>query len=134
MELCEEKSGRRRWATLSQDGQPEDPELLARRLTYQGFGNALAMAFEMVMTPLLFGLGGYGLDRWLGMSPLFTLALSLLAIVGMSAKMWYAYEAKMQAHDAAGPWAPTPTPSATASASAPTVTPSAAEVPSERAG
>ena len=86
------------------DGE-SSPNFLARQQTYKGFGDALAMAFEMVMTPFLFGLGGWALDRWLGTSPVFTLILSVLAIVGMSAKMWYAYEARMQAHDAEGPWA-----------------------------
>ncbi len=82
--------------------------LLARQQTYSGFGDALAQAFEMVVTPLLFGVGGYFLDRWLGTSPLFTIILSLLGIVGMSAKMWYAYDARMRAHEATAPWAIVP--------------------------
>ncbi|MGI9021944.1 MAG: AtpZ/AtpI family protein [Acidimicrobiales bacterium] len=82
--------------------------LLARQQTYSGFGDALAQAFEMVVTPLLFGVGGYFLDRWLGTSPLFTIILSLLGIVGMSAKMWYAYDARMRAHEATAPWATAP--------------------------
>jgi len=93
---------------LPPDGETPSPELLARQQTYRGFGDALAMAFEMVMTPLLFGLGGYGLDRWLGTSPVFTVVLSLLAIIGMSARMWYGYDARMRVHEAAGPWARTP--------------------------
>ncbi len=90
------------------DGEKLSSELLARQQTYRGFGDALSMAFELVMTPLLFGLGGYGLDRWLGTSPLFTVVLSVLAIIGMSARMWYGYDARMRVHEAAGPWA-TPT-------------------------
>ncbi|MGI8776753.1 MAG: AtpZ/AtpI family protein [Acidimicrobiales bacterium] len=89
------------------EGEHLSPLLMARQATYRGFGDALAMAFEMVMTPLLFGLGGYGLDRWLATSPVFTVVLSLLAIIGMSARMWYGYDARMRAHEAAGPWAKT---------------------------
>lgn len=96
------------------DGEPS-AEFLARQQTYNGFGDALAMAFEMVVTPLLFGLGGYGLDRWLGTTPVFTLILSILGIVGMSAKMWYAYDARMREHEATGPWA-TVAPKATTAA------------------
>jgi len=104
------------------DGEPS-AEFVARQETYKGFGDALAMAFEMVMTPLLFGLGGYALDRWLGTSPVFTLILSVLGIIGMSAKMWYGYEARMQAHDAAAPWA---------KSSGPAVTPHPSTTPQKR--
>jgi len=108
LELREQNSGRRGQYLAPPGGEHLSPDLLARQQTYRGFGDALAMAFEMVMTPLLFGLGGYGLDRWLGTSPVFTVILSLLAIIGMSARMWYGYDARMRVHEAAGPWAKTP--------------------------
>lgn len=107
MEFRENTSGRREQSAGPSNGGRLSTELLARQETYRGFGDALAMAFEIAVTPLLFGLGGYFLDRWLGTSPLFTVVLSLLAIIGMSAKLWYGYEARMQVHDAAGPWAKT---------------------------
>ena len=43
---------------------------------------ALARGIELVVTPLLFGLGGWFLDRWLGTWPLFTLILFVVAVVG----------------------------------------------------
>jgi len=113
LELREQNSGRRDHLVVRPDGEKLSTELLARQQTYRGFGDALSMAFELVMTPLLFGLGGYGLDRWLGTSPLFTVVLSVLAIVGMSARMWYGYDARMRVHEAAGPWAATTTAAAT---------------------
>ena len=79
-------------------------ELLARRQTWNGFGNALSRAIELVATPVLFALAGWYLDRWLGTRPVFTLSLFLLAIVGMAARMYYAYVAEMQAHEEAAPW------------------------------
>lgn len=80
-------------------------ELVARQETFSGFGNGLALAFELAMVPFLFGLGGWALDRWLDTSPIFLILLALLAIVGLFARTWYDYEQRMKVHDAAGPWA-----------------------------
>jgi F0F1-type ATP synthase assembly protein I len=107
LELREHNSGRRGQRLAPPDGEASSAALLARQQTYRGFGDALAMAFELVMTPMLFGLGGYGLDRWLGTSPVFTIVLSLLGIIGISVRMYYDYDARMRVHDAAGPWART---------------------------
>ena len=79
-------------------------ELRDQRQTWSGFGNALSRAIELVVTPVLFGLGGWYLDRWLGTRPVFTLSLFMLAIVGMAARMYDAYVAEMQAHEEAAPW------------------------------
>ncbi len=106
MELREQNPGRRDQDLVPPEGEPS-PEFLARQQTYNGFGDALAMAFEMVVTPLVFGLGGYGLDRWLGTAPVFMVILGLVGIIGMSAKMWYSYDARMRLHEASGPWART---------------------------
>jgi hypothetical protein len=47
-------------------------ELQERREVESGFGDGLAKAFELVLTPAIFGLLGFGLDRWLGLTPLLT--------------------------------------------------------------
>jgi hypothetical protein len=87
------------------DGQELDgTDLLDRRQTWSGFGNALSRAVELVVTPLLFGLGGFGLDHWLGTGPGFTLALFLFAVVGVAARLYYGYVAEMEAHDRDAPW------------------------------
>jgi F0F1-type ATP synthase assembly protein I len=78
--------------------------LRERRELYNGFGNALSRAFELVVTPLLFGFAGHLLDGALGTGPLFTVVLVTLCLVGMSARFWYAYDAEMRAHDRAAPW------------------------------
>ena len=75
------------------------------RQTWKGFDDAFARGIELVATPLLFGLGGWYLDRWAGTRPLFTLLLFVVAIVGMATRMYYAYAAAMQEHDRAGAWA-----------------------------
>ena len=75
---------------------------------YNGFGNTLARAFELVVTPTLFGLIGYGIDRMLGTVPVFSVILAVFCVIGMSVKMYYGYIVAMEAHEAAGPWARKP--------------------------
>jgi F0F1-type ATP synthase assembly protein I len=79
-------------------------DLKARQDLNQGFGNALGLAVEMVGTPMLFGLLGWVLDRWIGTGALFTIVLFLFGVVGMALKTYYAYVEKMKQHDAAAPW------------------------------
>jgi hypothetical protein len=78
--------------------------LREKRELYNGFGNALSRAFELVVTPLIFGLGGHFLDGALGTGPAFTIALVVLCLAGLFARFWYAYDAEMRAHDRAAPW------------------------------
>jgi F0F1-type ATP synthase assembly protein I len=80
-------------------------DLKARQDLNQGFGNALGLAVEMVGTPMIFGLLGWLLDRWLGTSPVFALVLFLFGIVGMAVKTYYAYAEKMKREEAGTPWA-----------------------------
>ena len=86
------------------EGQLRRVDLRERRETYNGFGNALSRAVEMVVTPLIFAGVGRLLDGWLGVGPLFTVFLFAFALVGMFLRMWYAYDAAMRAHEAAAPW------------------------------
>lgn len=74
--------------------------LRAKRELNQGFGDALATAFEFAATTALFAGLGYLLDRWLGLFPLFTLVLLTFAVVGQFVRLWYAYDAKMRRHEA----------------------------------
>jgi hypothetical protein len=82
-------------------------ELVARQETYKGFGDTLAVSVELAVSPVIFGLVGYGLDRWLGIVPVLTIVLVLLCIAGLSVRMWFDYDARMKVHEAAGPWART---------------------------
>jgi len=66
-------------------------------------GNAVADGFakavEFVGTPMIFGVGGYFLDRWLGTSPIFTAILffwALTVTVGMAIRD---YNARMRAEE-----------------------------------
>lgn len=66
---------------------------------WNGFGRTFSRAFELVLTPVLFGLGGAGLDRVLGTSPVFMILLGLLAVIGLAARAYYAYAVEMHVHE-----------------------------------
>jgi hypothetical protein len=72
---------------------------------YQGYGDGMSRAFEFALTPAIFSGLGYVFDRWLGIVPVLSIVFFLLAVVGMFAKTWYTYEARMRIEDAAAPWA-----------------------------
>ncbi len=75
-----------------------------RGALYSGFGEALSRAFEMALTPAIFGGLGYLVDRALGTSPVVAVALFLFAVLGSFARMWYGYDARMKAIESSGPW------------------------------
>ena len=79
-------------------------ELHERRDMYNGFGDGLARAFELAVTPVVIGAIGYGLDHWLGLTPLFTLVLFLFGVAGTSYMAWFRYEAEMRRVEADKPW------------------------------
>ena len=72
---------------------------------YRGFGDGFTRAFEMALTPAVFGAFGYLLDRWIGILPVLTIVLFLTAVGGQFVKMYYTYDARMKTPEAAGPWA-----------------------------
>lgn len=72
---------------------------------YNGAGEGMARAFELALTPAIIGGFGYLLDRWLGLLPVLTIVFFLVAMVGLVARLWYAYDAEMKLHESAGPWA-----------------------------
>jgi F0F1-type ATP synthase assembly protein I len=55
---------------------------------------------EMALTVALFVAAGYGLDRWLGTLPWFTIGMTVLAAIGFFAKFKYQYDAAMEQHEA----------------------------------
>ena len=63
----------------------------------KGSANALAQAFEIVATPLLFALLGLWLDGRFGTGPVFTIVFGLLGVVGSRVRTYYWYQAQMDA-------------------------------------
>lgn len=71
-----------------------------RRETCNGANDALARAMEIAVTPIIFGFVGFRLDLWLGTRPAFTVVLSTFCLGYLFWKMYVAYSAEMQAHEA----------------------------------
>jgi F0F1-type ATP synthase assembly protein I len=67
---------------------------------YEGFGNALGTAFELAAVPVLFALAGLWLDSRFGTRPLIMLVLTVLSLIGLGARSYYTYKAKMEAEEA----------------------------------
>jgi F0F1-type ATP synthase assembly protein I len=75
-------------------------DLEERRALNNGFGDSLAKAVELVLTPAIFGFLGHLLDRRLGTSPLFLLLFALFTFGYLCWRSWGSYEARMQEHEA----------------------------------
>jgi len=73
---------------------------------YNGAGEGMSRAFELALTPAIIGGFGFLLDRWLGLVPVFTILFFLVAMAGLMARMYYAYDTKMKDHESASAWAP----------------------------
>jgi F0F1-type ATP synthase assembly protein I len=73
---------------------------LLRTQTRVNNEDALGVAIEFVVILGLFFLGGWALDRALGTIPLFMIAFSVLAGIGLFAKSKYRYDEKMDALEA----------------------------------
>lgn len=72
----------------------------ARREINRGAGDALTTACELAVTPVLLALIGWGLDIWLGTSPLFLLVLFLFTVCYEIWKHFTVYEARMREQQA----------------------------------
>ena len=79
-------------------------DLRDRQATWNGFGNALSQAFEIVATPVLFGLFGWFLDGRFGTGHVLAITLFLLAVVGVAARSYYAYKAAIEREEEGKPW------------------------------
>jgi F0F1-type ATP synthase assembly protein I len=61
--------------------------------------------YELVFSPLLLALIGYGLDRWLGTLPVLTIVFAVVGLIGAVVKIYCTYRLEMEQHEASGPWA-----------------------------
>jgi len=63
-------------------------------------------SFELVVSPILLGLLGWWLDRSvLDTTPVLTIILSMLGLVGAVIKIYFGYTARMAAHAQESVWA-----------------------------
>ena len=68
-------------------------------------GNESARGIELAITPVVFGGIGWLVDGWVGTGPWLAIGFAAFALVGTIAKMWFAYDAEMRAHETNGRWA-----------------------------
>ncbi|HEX7133656.1 MAG TPA: AtpZ/AtpI family protein [Iamia sp.] len=74
-------------------------DLRARQDLNNGFSNAFVRGFELVVTPILFGLLGWLVDRALGTSPVFALGAFAFGVIGTAVKLKLGYDREMAVHD-----------------------------------
>ena len=67
--------------------------------------NRSAGGYELVLSPLILALIGFGIDKLFGTVPVFTVLFAVLGLVGVVVKLYIDYRTEMEQHDAAGPWA-----------------------------
>lgn len=75
-----------------------------KRDLYNGFGDTLARAIEFVAAPVLFAFVGSVLDRRFDLTPVLTVALLVIALVGVFVRTWYGYVEAMKTEEAKAPW------------------------------
>lgn len=80
-------------------------DLDEKRDLNRGFGDGMSRAFEIAVTPIVFGALGYGIDTLADTTPAFTIALAVFAVMGMFVRLWYGYDAEMRAHETRARWA-----------------------------
>jgi F0F1-type ATP synthase assembly protein I len=78
-------------------------DLPAKRELNRGFGDALATAFELAVTPAILALIGWRLDAWLGTTPVFLVALFAFTMSYEIWKLFRRYDAQMRDHEARVP-------------------------------
>jgi hypothetical protein len=81
-------------------GQRPGRDLTLKQELNRGFGDALATAFELALTPAIMGLIGWWLDRWLGTGPFLFLFLFVFTVSYEIWKFFKRYEIRMQAEQA----------------------------------
>lgn len=64
------------------------------------FGDGLATGFELMATVAVSFVIGWGLDSWLGTTPLFMIGLTVLSIIAQGITAYYRYDAQMRQHEA----------------------------------
>jgi F0F1-type ATP synthase assembly protein I len=73
-------------------------DLSAKRELNKGFGDALAVAVELAVTPAIFAFLGWRLDAWLGTTPLFLLVFFLFTFTYVAWREYTRYKLRMDEH------------------------------------
>lgn len=74
-------------------------DLRARQELNRGFNEAFGRGIDLALTPVVFGLIGWLIDRVAGTSPVFTILVATVGVVGTVVKIKLGYDRDMAAHD-----------------------------------
>jgi F0F1-type ATP synthase assembly protein I len=76
-----------------------------QRRFIEELGNSNTGAFELVLTPMILALAGYGLDRVFGTRPLLTVVFAALGFAGAVYRLYLEYTQRMKQAEEGKPWA-----------------------------
>ncbi len=75
-------------------------DLATKRKINKGYNDGFTRAVEIVVTPVLLGFLGAGVDGWLGTRPGFTIGFAVFGVCGIFAKLWLGYDRDMKIEEA----------------------------------
>ncbi len=73
-------------------------DLRAKQDLNRGFSDALGRGVDLALTPVVFGLVGWLIDRVAGTSPVFTILVATIGVVGTAVKIKLGYDKDMAEH------------------------------------
>jgi F0F1-type ATP synthase assembly protein I len=73
-------------------------DLRAKQDLNRGFSDALGRGIDLALTPVVFGLVGWLIDRVAGTSPVFTIVVATIGVVGTAVKIKLGYDKEMAEH------------------------------------
>ena len=74
-------------------------DLRTRQDLNRGFSDALGRGVDLALTPVVFGLIGWLIDRVAGTSPIFTIVVAAIGVAGTALKIKLGYDKEMAAFD-----------------------------------
>ena len=74
-------------------------DLRDRRAINRGFSDALGRGIDLALTPVVFGLLGWLVDRAAGTSPVFTIVVATIGVAGTGLKIKLGYDKQMASFD-----------------------------------
>ncbi|MEL7210417.1 MAG: AtpZ/AtpI family protein [Actinomycetota bacterium] len=77
-------------------GPTAERSVLLKRALYSGSDGSFVQAMDLALTPAVFGLLGYVLDRYLGTVPVFTIVFVLWAMAVVTWRAWRRYDDSMR--------------------------------------
>ena len=73
-------------------------DLRTKQELNRGFSDAVGRGVDLALTPLVFGLIGWLIDRVAGTSPVFTIVVATIGVIGTGVKIKLGYDKEMAEH------------------------------------